>query len=120
MVRYVIRRVLLIIPTVFLVAVVIFSCLYFVPGDPTSLLLGSNATQAQKDELRDELGLNDPYFVQLGKFLKDLFLEFDLGTSYQFKRSVASDLAERLPVTFKLVLFCFILEAIIGIPLGVT
>lgn len=107
------------IPTIFLVAVVIFTCLHFVPGDPTTTLLGSNATQAQREELREEMGLNDPFIVQLGRYLRDLFLKFDLGTSYQFKRSVAKDLAERLPVTFTLVFLSFIVQAAVGIPLGV-
>lgn len=118
--RYIMKRLLWLIPVVILVAFSIFTILYFVPGDPTSQMLGSNPTQAQREALRDELGLNDPYLVQLGRFFKETFLELDLGTSYQFRTQVSEDLAKRLPVTFQFALLTFLLEALIGIPLGVT
>lgn len=120
MIKYVVKRILWLIPVTILVAFVIFTLLYFVPGDPTALLLGTNPTQAQREALRQELGLEDSYLVQLGRFYKELILEGDLGTSYQYRTPVAADLAQRLPITFKFALICFVLEAIIGIPLGVT
>lgn len=118
--RYILRRLMWLIPVVILVAFTIFTILYFVPGDPTSQMLGPNPTQAQREELRAELGLDDSYFVQLGRFFKETFLEFNLGTSYQYKTQVSADLMQRLPITFQFAALTFLLEALIGIPLGVT
>lgn len=118
--RYILKRLAWFVPVVLLVAFAIFTILYFVPGDPTTQMLGANPTQAQREALREDLGLNDPYLVQLGRFFRDTFLRFDLGTSYQYKTQVSADLAQRLPITFKLAFFTFLFEAIIGIPLGVT
>lgn len=120
MIRYILKRLLWLIPVVFLTAFTIFTILYFVPGDPTANLLGNNPTQAQKEQLIEEMGLNDPYVVQLGRFMKQTFIDFDLSTSYQYKTKITSDLAQRLPITFLFTFICFILEALVGIPLGVT
>ncbi|MCD8129784.1 MAG: ABC transporter permease [Lachnospiraceae bacterium] len=118
--RYIIKRILWMIPVILLVAFTIFTILYFVPGDPTALLLGNGATQAQKEALREQLGLNDSYLVRLGRFFKETFLEFDLGTSYQYKTSVSKELMTWLSITFQLTLLTFLFEALIGIPMGVT
>ena len=120
MFRYILKRLAWLIPVILMVAIVIFTILYFVPGDPTSQMLGSNATQAQQEALRAELGLDDPYLVQLGRFLKETFIDFDLGISYQYKISVSEELAMRLPITAKFAGLTFLLMTVIGIPLGVT
>lgn len=120
MIRYILKRLLWMIPVILLVAVAIFTIMYFVPGDPTSVLLGPGATEAQRNELLANLGLSDPFFVQLGRFLYNLFLRFDLGNSFIFGSSVAGELAKRLPVTAKIAVICCVLQTLIGIPIGVT
>ena len=67
MLRYVLRRILLLIPVVIGVTVIIFSLMYMIPGDPTQAILGSNAEPWEYEELREKMGLNDPYIVTFEK-----------------------------------------------------
>ncbi len=120
MIRYTIKRILLMIPVIICVAIVIFAIMYFAPGDAVRLMLGSGATQEQVTALQDSLGLNDPFIVQLWDFLKQTFLHFDLGTSWLNGTSVTKELITRLPRTLKLALICFVTQIVIAIPLGVT
>lgn len=119
MYRYIIKRLLMIIPVVLAVAIMVFTIMYFCPGDPVEVMLGTSATDLVKDQVREEMGFNDPYIAQLGRFLKQLFLKFDLGTSYITQKSVAGEIISRFPRTFLLALACIVLNVLIGIPLGV-
>ena len=101
-------------------AFVIFTVMYFVPGDPADTLLSADATFEQKEAYRETLGLNDPYFVQLLRYLRDTFIRFDFGTSYTFKVPVLAELLRRIPRTFMLSMFCILLDVGIGLPLGIT
>ena len=76
MVKYTLKRLLYIIPVILGVAIVIFTIMYFVPGDPATLILSANASQADIEAKRHELGLDLPYIVRLGNFLKSTFLLF--------------------------------------------
>ena len=102
------------------VAVIIFTIMFFVPGDPAAIALGSTATQAEIDNWREMNGLNDSYFVQLGRYLSDTFLHLDLGVSYAYKVPVIQEFAKRIPRTLTLGLITILVDALIGIPLGVT
>ena len=116
--RYVIKRILLIIPVVLLVAVVIFTIMYFCPGDPAVLILGSGASAEDLNILRESMGLNDPFLVQLGNYLIDVFIHFDLGNSYTTGIPVVTELLERFSKTLVLALSAIIIEVVVGIPLG--
>lgn len=118
MVRYIIKRVLMIIPVVLLVGVIVFTIMYFCPGDPATTILGTGASQQEINNLREQMGLNDPYLVQLGTYMYNTFLRFDLGESYINGVSIAGELALRFPKTLMLAFSAIILEIIIGIPLG--
>jgi peptide/nickel transport system permease protein len=107
-------------PVVLGVAVVIFTIMYFVPGDPARFIMGLDATAAQVAEKRHEMGLDAPYIIQLGRFLFNTFIRFDLGDSYMFNTPVLSDLMVRLPNTLIIGLLCMVLQIAVGIPLGVT
>jgi peptide/nickel transport system permease protein len=107
-------------PVIFGVAVVIFSIMYFVPGDPARFILGTEASADQVAAKRHEMGLDDSYIVQLGRFLFNTFIRFDLGTSYLLNTPVLENLLIRLPNTLAIGLLCMLLQVIIGIPLGVT
>ncbi len=98
-------------------AILIFSIMYFAPSDVTNML-GSEATLEQRDALRHQLGLDRPYLVQLGDFLYSLFIKFDMGTSYVYKTSVAEELFSRIPRTLGFGIACIVVNAVIGIPLG--
>lgn len=118
--RYIVKRLLWLILVVLCAAVLIFVIMWFVPGDPAELMLQGSGTQADIDRLREQLGLNDPFIVQLGRFLYESFIKFDFGTSYIYMTPVVDELANRLPRTLLLGIISIGLSAIIGIPLGVN
>lgn len=120
MAKYIGKRLLMMIPVVVGVAILIFTIMYFVPGDPAAIVLGSDATQAEIEVKREEMGLNRPYIVQLGEYLSNVFFRFDFGNSYMFNTSVSSELFARLPRTLLIGAICMLLQVAIGIPLGVT
>ena len=117
--KYILKRIFWLVVVLFAAGALIFTIMYFIPGDPAEMLIGDNATAEQIQALRDKMGLNDPYIVRLGRFLFDTFFKFDLGTSYQFKVPVADELFTRIPRTLTLGSLMIILGAIVGIPLGI-
>lgn len=118
MLKYIGKRILWLIPIIVGVSFIIFSIMYFKPGDPAQIILGSEATQESIDQLREEMGLNDPFFTQYFNYMKGL-VQGDLGNSYCNGNSVASEIAERFPVTITLAAFSILLVCLIGIPVGV-
>ncbi len=118
--RYILKRLLIMIPVVLCVAVVIFTIMYFSKGDPVIIALGSNFTQEQYLAMQHKLGLDQPYIVQLLQFLKQTFIDWDFGTSYLYNTSVSAELFSRLPRTMMIGVCCCILELAISVPLGVT
>lgn len=119
MYRYILKRLLWMIPIILGVAVLVFTLMYFCPGDPAEIILGAGASDADLQHLRMTMGLNDPFFIRLGRFLKDTFINFDLGKSWITNLSIAESIADRLPRTFALAIAIMILSVVIGIPLGV-
>ena len=120
MLKFVFKRVLQMIPVILLVAILIFTILFMVPGDPAQIMLGSTATAEELENAREQLGLNRPYIVQLGEFLYNTFLRFDFGKSYLTNASVSKEILQRLPRTLTLGIASMVLAFGIGIPLGVT
>lgn len=119
MIRYLLKRILWLIPVILGVSILIFTIMFFVPGKPAQIILGPSATQQQIDELQHSMGLDDLYIIQLGRFLRDTFLHLDLGNSYISKMSVLDNLLQRFPNTAIIALVSCFLQVIIGIPLGV-
>ena len=117
--RYVLRRLLQMIPVVLGVTVLVFTIMYFTPGDPVKMMLGPDATYDQIVALRDQLGLNDSYFVRLGKFLGNIFLHFDFGESWVYNTPVTTELLNRLPRTLTITALCIVLQVVLGTPLGI-
>lgn len=117
--RYVLRRLIQLIPVVVGVTILIFTIMYLIPGDPVKLMLGADATIADIEAKRQELGLNDPYLVRLGKFLSDVFLRFDFGKSWVYNVPVTAELLRRFPRTLIIAAACIFLQIFIGIPLGI-
>lgn len=120
MLRYTLRRLLWMIPIVLGVAILVFTLMTFCPGDPAQIILGASATPEDINNLRDTLGLNDPFIVRLGRFLYDTFIRFDFGKSWMNQSSVAESIAGRLPRTLALAIATSLLSALVGIPLGVV
>jgi len=118
-IKFIIRRLLLMIPVILGVLIVVFTLNYFTPGDPVLGILGNDATDEQYAALEKELGLDKPYIVQLFNYLKGVVTEFNLGTSFQTKRSVSKDILQRFPTTLKLGLMSVALTLILGLPFGI-
>ena len=117
--KFIIKRLLMLIPVVLGVTVLIFTLMYVVPGDPAELILGSGASRQEIEELRESMGLNDPYIVQLGRYMYNVFIKFDFGSSYYTGKSVTAELLARMPRTLILGFSSMILTLAIGIPLGI-
>ena len=116
--KYVIKRILTLIPVLFIVSVVIFLLVHLAPGDPAAMLLGDKATDAEIAALRETMGLNDPLPVQYFDWLKGIF-HGDLGTSVFIKDSMTHILGEHLGPTLALTTYALILASIFAIPLGI-
>lgn len=115
---FVVRRLLLTIPTLLVMSMVVFLIIRLVPGDPVRTMLGFRATDANVIELRHQLGLDQSLFVQYGTWLSRL-LHGDLGTDIVSHAPLAELLAQRLPVTFELTGLSMLLAVAVGVPLGV-
>lgn len=118
MLKYIGKRLLMLIPVILGVTLVIFIMLALTPGDPARQILGGEATEEQVQELREELGLNDPLPIRYVRYLWDM-LHGDLGTSYNSKQPVTKELLERFPTTLLLSILCTVVGAIIGIIFGI-
>jgi len=122
MTDYIIRRLLLMIPTLFLVSVIIFTILRIIPGDVASLIATRGgegiATQEEIQNIREKLGLGDPLYVQYAKFMGGL-LKMDVGNSLWSGRPVIEELLTRLPLTIELALLSILVSVSIAIPIGV-
>lgn len=119
MLKYTIKRLLYTIPVILCVAFIIFTLLYFTPGDPAVVILGSSASQEELDSYRAYLGIDRPYIVQLGDYFYKLFIARDLGVSWISKLPIMDEISMRLPRTFIISLYSILCGALFGIPLGV-
>lgn len=118
MVRFIIKRLLMLIPVMLGISLVVLILIDVTPGDPARMMIGAQATQEQVEALREELGLNDPLPIRYGRFIWQL-LHGDLGTSLMTKRPVATEMWERFPYTLTLVVLGTTLSVILGIPIGI-
>ena len=109
----------MLIPVLLGIVLVVFIMNRISPGNPARMLLGDGATDEAVEALEEELGLNDPLYVQFFNYVKGVVTEFDLGTSYQTKRPVITELMDRFPTTAKLAFFSILLSAVVGITLGI-
>ena len=117
MLAFLIRRLANAVGVMLAVAFIAFLIFRFV-GDPVEMMLNEQATQAERDALRERLGLNDGFVVQFGKFVAAAAVG-DFGISYRNQREVFDLIVERFPATLELVFVATILSLVIGIPLGV-
>lgn len=103
----------------FAMVVFIFTLMYFTPGDPAQIMLGESATPEALQAIHEEFGLDDPYIVQLLRYIGHLLMG-DMGISYRSRNSVFSELMARFPTTMTLTLGATILGTLIGIFAGVV
>ena len=117
--RYILRRLLQMIPVILGVTILVFTILYFIPGDPVRMLLGAEPTPAQVAAKRHAMGLDDPYLVRLGRYVEGIVLHFDFGKSWIYNTPVTSELLHRFPRTLTIAVICMLLQIFIGTPLGI-
>lgn len=118
MLRYVIRRLLLLLPVLLGVSILVFLVLHVFTVDPTSVILGQYATLDKQEALRAELGLNDPLYLQFWNYLSGV-VQGDLGRSLFTKEPVIKEIATRFPATIELAVASLIIASIVGITVGI-
>lgn len=118
--RYIARRVLLAVPTILFVMFATFAMVRFVPGDLVELILAENpyATEQDKIDLRQRLGLDQPIPTQFAKYSVNL-LKGDMGYSHWTNRPVTQELRDRLPITLEFGLFAVLLGLLVAVPVGI-
>lgn len=116
--KYVGKKLLTMILTLFAVTLFVFLAFHVISGDPPTSMLGTEATPARISALREELGLNDPVLVQYGRWAVN-FLKGDMGTSYSYRMPVGDMVSDKIPVTMTLTILAFFMMVIIAIPLGI-
>jgi peptide/nickel transport system permease protein len=114
---YIFKRLLLMVPTFFLVMVIIFLLVRMLPGDPAIAMAGDRASDADIQAIRERLGLTQPMFVQFWLFLTNT-LQGDLGRSILMRTDVTTVIADRLPITVFLTIYSVVLSLLIAGPLA--
>lgn len=117
MLKYIGKRLLLMIPTLLIVAVVAFGLIRLIPGGPALKYLGLNATPEMIENMNRQLGLDKPVFEQFLEFIGGLFTG-NLGTSYTYKEPVFDVINNRMPVTVQIAAVSIMIAILIGVPLG--
>jgi peptide/nickel transport system permease protein len=112
------RRLLSAIPVLFIVSLISFGLMRLIPGDPAASIAGPSATPAQIDQLRRDLGLDEPLLMQLLHYYQGL-LQGDFGKSLLLGKGVLAATLERLPVTIGLSLYALVLTLLIGVTSGI-
>jgi len=116
--KYIIKRILTVIPVLFVVSVVIFLLIHLTPGDPAAALLGDQATPAEIEALRERMGLNDPLIVQYWNWLVGIF-HGDLGESEFIDDTMWNILKDHLGPTLALTTYAVVLATLFAVPLGI-
>jgi peptide/nickel transport system permease protein len=119
MLSYILRRILILIPTLLGVSIIVFLMLQATPGDPAELLLGERATDEALFEIREHLGLNEPLYVQYGLFLKRL-MKGDLGETIWTRQKVWVEVKQRFPATIELAVVALCIACFFGIIFGIV
>lgn len=119
MVKYIVKRILWLVPVILGVTIILFTLQALVPGDPADLALGDSASAEDKTEWRAQYGLDDPIIVQYGRYMYNLFLKGDFGKSYRTGSPVVNEIASRWPTTFVLALGSTAAASVIGILFGI-
>jgi len=119
MLRYVIKRLLLLIPVLLGVTLIIFTIMAIQPGDPGRMILGENASQEAVEKLNDQLGVNRPFVVRFVSYLYNAVFKLDFGKSYRTSQPVFNDVFARAGTSFKIAFNGIFMATVVGIPLGI-
>ena len=119
MAAFLVRRLLLTLPVVWIVVTLVFALIHLVPGDPVAQMLGEGAPAPEIQRMRHELGLDQPIFDQYKTYVFGL-VKGDLGVSFRNQQSVAKSIGERFPATLELTIAAIVVSLILAIPAGVV
>ncbi|MBR0442313.1 MAG: ABC transporter permease [Firmicutes bacterium] len=115
--KYILKRIIALIPVIIGVTLIVYFIMSLAPGDPATTILGDQATPEAIAQLREEMGLNDPIIVQYARYMFKL-ARGDMGTSYKTKKPVSIEVFSRFPATAKLSLVAVTFSTLLAIPLG--
>jgi peptide/nickel transport system permease protein len=118
MLRFVVRRLLLLVPILLGLSILVFAWIRALPGGPAEALLGERLTPESRAQIEQQYGLDDPLYVQYWRYLETTVVDRDLGTSITTRRSVSEELRERFPATIELAVGAMIFAIALGVPLG--
>lgn len=118
MLKYIGKRLLMMIPVIIGVVFIIYAIMELTPGDPVMMILGEGAPIEAQEALREEMGLNDPFFVRFVRYIVDA-LHGDLGESYTSGLPVFQEILTRMPYTLSLATLSICVAVIIGLPIGI-
>jgi peptide/nickel transport system permease protein len=116
--RFVVRRLLLLVPILLGLSILVFAWIRALPGGPAEALLGERLTPESRAQIERQYGLDDPLYVQYWRYLKTTVVDRDLGTSINTRRPVSEELRERFPATIELAVAAMLFSIVLGIPLG--
>ena len=118
MLRFVVRRLLLLVPILLGLSILVFVWVRALPGDPASALLGERATEQSIEEVREQYGLDRPVWVQYLAYMRLVIVDRNLGTSIQSRRPITEEISRRFPATIELAVAALVFAIVFGIPLG--
>lgn len=116
--KYIMKRIISMIPTLLIVAVIIFLITRMIPGDPAAVMLGPQASVVDVEKLTEDLGLNEPLYKQFGQYIGGL-LQGDFGNSLTYHKPIVDLILERFPNTLILAVSALLIAFMIGIPAGI-
>ena len=118
MLKFILKRIVMMIPVLLGVALITFSMMHFSPGSPADYILGDMATEADKQLFIEENGLDQPFFTQFFRYISNA-VRGDLGISYTTKQPVITEILNRFPITLSLSFYSMIFAVLIGVSLGI-
>lgn len=118
MLKYIGKRLLMMIPVIIGVIFIIFTIMELTPGDPVMMILGEGAPMEAQEALREEMGLNNPFLARFAQYVIGAF-QGDLGTSYTSNLPVFDEIMSRMPYTLSLATFSICVAVIVGLPIGI-
>ena len=116
--KFIIKKITGLIIALLIVSILAFLAFEIIPGDPARTILGTEATEAKVEALRDEMGLNRPLTVRYGEWVKN-FISGDMGTSYSYQIPVKELIVDKIPITVTMTVMSFLFIVLLSIPLGV-
>ena len=119
MLKYIGKRLLMMIPVILGISFILFTIMDLTPGDPARAMLGEYASQQEVDQLREEMGLNDNFFTRYGRYVINA-VQGDLGVSYRTNSPAIDEIKARFPATLKIAFLAVLIAVVIGIPVGIV